>query len=352
MADIGDKLRSARKAKGMSIEDVEKITKIQRRYLTAIENDDFDQLPGDFYVRAFIRQFADVVGLNGKELLADYKSEVPEAAPEEYVENSIDNKSERIKETTNSRKGLWRNYLPQIATIVGVVLVILVVYIVYTRFFTGTNQQSANQAENVTVSSHIQSSKSKTSSKKKSTPKTTTSEVKISSLGNNSYRVSGLKSDRTLTLGTTKNDVWAQILVNGSSVWQGTLKANEKHSVQLPENVNNVSVQMGNSVSTTLTLAGKKVNAHNATNPASPMTIRFTFAGKSNQSSQSSQSSSTRQSSATTQSSTNNVNNQTQQNQQNQNTQNGQTTQNNTQNTQNTQGQTNTTQNNGGQSNR
>lgn len=348
MADIGDKLRSARKAKGMSIEDVEKITKIQRRYLTAIENDDFDQLPGDFYVRAFIRQFADVVGLNGKELLADYKSEVPEAKPEEYVENSIDNKSERIKETTNSRKGLWRNYLPQIATVVGVVLVILVVYIVYTRFFTGTNQQSANQAENVTISSHIKSSKSKASSKKKSTPKTTTSEVKISSLGNNSYRVSGLKSDRTLTLGTTKDDVWAQILVNGSSVWQGTLKANEKHSVQLPENVNNVSVQMGNSVSTTLTLAGKKVNAHNATNPASPMTVRFTFAGQSNQSSQSS----TRQSSATTQSSTNNVNNQTQQNQQNKNTQNGQTTQNNTQNTQNTQGQTNTTQNNGGQSNR
>ena len=54
MADIGDKLRSARKAKGMSIEDVVKITKIQRRYLTAIENDDFDQLPRDFYVSAFI----------------------------------------------------------------------------------------------------------------------------------------------------------------------------------------------------------------------------------------------------------------------------------------------------------
>lgn len=331
MADIGDKLRSARKAKGMSIEDVEKITKIQRRYLTAIENNDFDQLPGDFYVRAFIRQFADVVGLNGKELLADYKSEVPEAKPEEYVENSIDNKSEKIKETTNSRKGMWRSYLPQIATVVGVVLVILVVYIVYTRFFTGTNQQSANQAENVTVSSsRIKSSKSKTS------------EVKIVSLGNNSYRVSGMKNDRTLTLGTTKNEVWAQILVNGSSVWQGTLKASGKHSIQLPQNVNNVSVQMGNSVSTTLTLAGKKVNARNSTNPASPMTIRFTFTG------QNSQSTNTQQSSSTSQSSTNNVNTQTQQNQ---NTQNRQGTQN-TQNTQNTQGQTNTNQNNGGQSNR
>ncbi|MDE7050968.1 MAG: helix-turn-helix domain-containing protein [Lactobacillus sp.] len=339
MADIGDKLRSARKAKGMSIEDVEKITKIQRRYLTAIENDDFDQLPGDFYVRAFIRQFADVVGLNGKELLADYKSEVPEAKPEEYVENSIDNKSERIKETTNNRKGMWRSYLPQIATVAGVILVILVVYIVYTRFFTGTNQQSANQAENVTVSSsRIKSSKSKTSSKKKSTSKATASEIKISSLGNNSYRVSGMKNDRTLTLGTTKNEVWAQILVNGSSVWQGTLKANGKHSVQLPQNVSNVSVQMGNSVSTTLTLAGKKVNAHNATNPASPMTVRFTFTGQTSQSS-STQSSATTQSSTTT----NTVNTQTQQNQ---NTQNTQGTQNNTQ------GQTTTNQNNGGQSNR
>ncbi len=342
MADIGDKLRSARKAKGMSIEDVEKITKIQRRYLTAIENDDFDQLPGDFYVRAFIRQFADVVGLNGKELLADYKSEVPEAKPEEYVENSIDNKSERIKETTNNRKGMWRSYLPQIATVVGVVLVILVVYIVYTRFFTGTNQQSANQAENVTVSSsRIKSSKSKTSSKKKSTSKATASEIKISSLGNNSYRVSGMKNDRTLTLGTTKNEVWAQILVNGSSVWQGTLKANGKHSVQLPQNVSNVSVQMGNSVSTTLTLAGKKVNAHNATNPASPMTVRFTFTGQTSQSS-STQSSATTQSSTTT----NTVNTQTQQNQNTQNTQGTQNTQNNTQ------GQTTTNQNNGGQSNR
>ena len=158
-------------------------------------------------------------------------------------------------------------------------------------------------------------------------------------LVNNSYRVSGMKNDRTLTLGTTKNEVWAQILVNGSSVWQGTLKASGKHSIQLPQNVNNVSVQMGNSVSTTLTLAGKKVNARNSTNPASPMTIRFTFTG------QNSQSTNTQQSSSTSQSSTNNVNTQTQQNQ---NTQNRQGTQN----TQNTQGQTNTNQNNGGQSNR
>lgn len=37
MADIGDKLKSAREAKGLSIQDIEKATKIQSRYLEAIE---------------------------------------------------------------------------------------------------------------------------------------------------------------------------------------------------------------------------------------------------------------------------------------------------------------------------
>ena len=113
MADIGDKLKSAREAKGLSIADIEKATKIQSRYLDAIEKNEFDKLPGDFYVRAFIRQYAQVVGLDGKELLSDYHDDVPEAKPDEYVENSIDNKSEEVRETTNKKKNLSKHYLPR-----------------------------------------------------------------------------------------------------------------------------------------------------------------------------------------------------------------------------------------------
>lgn len=152
MADIGDKLKSAREAKGLSIQDIEKATKIQSRYLEAIENNEFDKLPGDFYVRAFIRQYAQVVGLDGKELLSDYHEDIPESKPDEYVENSIDNKSEEVRETTDNKKNLWKNYLPRIAIVLGVIIVILVVYVLYARLSSSGQQNEADNS-GVTVSS-------------------------------------------------------------------------------------------------------------------------------------------------------------------------------------------------------
>ena len=240
MADIGDKLKSAREAKGLSIADIEKATKIQSRYLEAIEKNEFDKLPGDFYVRAFIRQYAQVVGLDGKELLSDYHDDVPEAKPDEYVENSIDNKSEEVRETTDNKKNLWKNYLPRIAIGLGVIIVILVVYVLYARLSSGGQK---NQADNNDVT--VSSQKSSSSSSKKA-KKVVVNKVKVTKVSDNEYRVTGLNKNRRLVVRAGENqNISAGVQVNGNAnSWQSTLLANQKHTMTLPSNAERVVITL------------------------------------------------------------------------------------------------------------
>jgi cytoskeleton protein RodZ len=73
MASLGQGLREAREARHVSIEEIASITKIVPRYLEALENDRLDIMPGGFFIKGIIREYARVVGLNGDEILARYK---------------------------------------------------------------------------------------------------------------------------------------------------------------------------------------------------------------------------------------------------------------------------------------
>ncbi|MDO4912036.1 MAG: DUF4115 domain-containing protein [Lactobacillus sp.] len=247
MADIGQKLQEAREAKGLTIDDVEQATKIQRRYLIAIEQNDFDNLPGDFYVRAFIRQYAQVVGLDGKELLSSFHQDVPETKPDEYVENSIDNKTEEVRETTSTKRVLWREYLPRIIIGVVAIIVVLILYTFLTKAL-GSNNNNANDDVKVSSSS---------STKKVAKPKAKS--VSIKDLGNNQYRVLHLKNNRNLLITTSTGASYVQVSVDGTISYQGTLQANSSHNLTIPAGAKTVTVYLGYSECTKVKIAGKKV---------------------------------------------------------------------------------------------
>jgi cytoskeleton protein RodZ len=65
---LGKALREARNRRRLGLSDVEDATKIRTRFLRALENEEWDQLPGDAYARAFIRTYASHLGLDGEEM--------------------------------------------------------------------------------------------------------------------------------------------------------------------------------------------------------------------------------------------------------------------------------------------
>ncbi len=71
MTELGNRLKEAREEKGMSLDDLQAATKIQKRYLTALEEGNYDIIPGKFYVRAFIKQYAEAVGLDSELLFEE-----------------------------------------------------------------------------------------------------------------------------------------------------------------------------------------------------------------------------------------------------------------------------------------
>jgi cytoskeleton protein RodZ len=86
---VGEQLREAREARGMSVEDVAQITKLTGSAVRAIEDGTASLLPAPVFVRGFVRAYAQTVGLDGHELtrMLDGADEGPSPAASRSTED-------------------------------------------------------------------------------------------------------------------------------------------------------------------------------------------------------------------------------------------------------------------------
>jgi len=75
MNELGERLREARESQGISISQAAVETRILQRYLVALEDGDYQHLPGDVYARGFIRNYADYLSSPADELIELYRRE-------------------------------------------------------------------------------------------------------------------------------------------------------------------------------------------------------------------------------------------------------------------------------------
>ncbi len=73
MKEIGQRLKAEREAKGISLKAVEDETKIRRKYLEALEEGREADMPGEVYLKGFLRTYGNFLGLDGTALVDEYK---------------------------------------------------------------------------------------------------------------------------------------------------------------------------------------------------------------------------------------------------------------------------------------
>ncbi|WP_347550319.1 RodZ domain-containing protein [Pseudalkalibacillus hwajinpoensis] len=145
MTELGQRLKEARNDKGLSIEEIQSITKIQKRYLHAIEEGNYELLPGNFYTRAFIKNYAEAVGLSGEDLLDEHASEIPKATLD-VPENLPPRKMRTPGKSSSSSK--WSSLMPSILVVLLIIgVAALIWYVVQSGDQETSKTASTNQAE-------------------------------------------------------------------------------------------------------------------------------------------------------------------------------------------------------------
>lgn len=117
MLEIGNSLREVRIRRGVELAQVEAETHIRTRYLKALEDERFDLLPGDAYVRGFLRTYADYLELDAELFVDEYKARF--APPEEPLPQLI------------PRRRIGLCWLPARGTVGAVLVVALVVTVAW-----------------------------------------------------------------------------------------------------------------------------------------------------------------------------------------------------------------------------
>jgi cytoskeleton protein RodZ len=121
---IGPTLREARNRRKVDLSEVEAAIKIRVRYLQAMENEEWDALPGGAYTRGFIRTYASYLGLDGERLADDYRRATGppggERAPKRV--EPVPTARRRRRPLVSSRLAIAAVCLVLVAVVIGIAL--------------------------------------------------------------------------------------------------------------------------------------------------------------------------------------------------------------------------------------
>jgi cytoskeleton protein RodZ len=191
---VGQRLRSAREAQGLQIEEVAARTRIPTRHLHMIERGEYGSLPAPTYSAGFIKTYARLLGLDGQGLSDEFRAEIGSSAPRTHQPQPY--------EPADPRR------TPPLGLALLALLVAVIVGLGY-LYWRGSNEQPAE------IAAAASDAPPAAPAAQQAGPAPATPAVPAS---------------RTVSIGATQ-DVWVKVVDSGKTLFMGTLKPGDRFDV-------------------------------------------------------------------------------------------------------------------------
>jgi len=232
--EIGKALKEAREMQNLSLEQVEEKTKIRRKYLQALENEQYDILPGQVYAKAFLKSYAKFLNLNVEEVMAAYaqvglkERSTEQETKKDTTEKAPMSTSPKLRTNSHTRSHTKSRTWVYVGTILAsIVLLVSVLYY--------ANAQKKDQLQPPVDGQAAQSVEQQPTAQEPTTKQT-----------------EGL----TLTFNIAKDSCWMRVVVDGTPAFQGELQAGQTQEFTGKEKI---SFTLGNAGVVQVKLNGEEL---------------------------------------------------------------------------------------------
>ncbi|MGI9556423.1 MAG: helix-turn-helix domain-containing protein [Solirubrobacterales bacterium] len=142
--EIGATLKQTRQRQGLEISEIEQRTKIRIKYLRALENEEWDVLPGPAYVRGFLKAYAEILELDGEVLADEYRRRHEEQEPQAAQGVLV---SERSRGRQEGGAELRPRPIQLLVGIAAIAIIVLIVVLIATGSGDGSGPEEGSSDE-------------------------------------------------------------------------------------------------------------------------------------------------------------------------------------------------------------
>lgn len=278
---IGEVLRTAREGRGWTFVDLQRITKIQAKYLQALEYNDFDFIANSDDVQSILKAYAEALELDADVLLDAYETN---SLVKYYEDGEEELRSSELKRSYKVRKRKKNSYLPLIYLLLATGLIIIfVTYIVHSRL-----QNRSSITPTTTSYSIVEQSVSEASSgtETSSTEQAQSNSTSSSSSVTENVTISGSGSNIVATLKTVTYPVEVTVTAKNTTSWislsdtllEGGVTLtpdNPTVTTTIEEGVTSTTLVLGVVKGVEVTVDGQKLDLSALTADTGSITINF-----------------------------------------------------------------------------